>query len=744
MNAITQLTLPNKEKSVRITDLPRVRELIKHLSQNLPQDKILKLRAVVKLAFENNVYIKHRGVDTNDNSLIETLFILLNELGLKDESLVATLLFTPLREGVVSIKEIEADFGKEVTDILNGLIRTNKLIANEETIISENYMHLVITLAEDFRVILIRLAHALNLMRQIDKLDSAFALSLALKVKHIYAPLAHKLGLYKIKLEFDDLYLKYSDRDAYDHIIEKLKDSEQARNKFIKDFIKPINEKLKTTDLKYELKGRVKSISSIDNKLKKQKVDLEDIYDIFAIRIILDSESEKEKAECWQVYSMITDMYTPNPNRFKDWLSIPKSNGYESLHTTVMGPKHKWVEVQIRTKRMDEIAERGLAAHWKYKGLRSQSKVDEWLKSLREVLDNKNIAHSEKMEDFKMDIYQDEIYVFTPKGDLHKLPKGASVLDFAFAIHTKVGSTCISGKVNDKNVSIKHTLQNGDQVNIITSPNQHPKQDWLQYVHTVKAKNKIRQYLKEEKGKHIEIAKELLIRRFKNKKIEMNDNLMLKTINKFGYKNLTNFYIDITDNKLDVTHFVEEYSGLSKKILEAENAPIAKAETFVNIPSKLEENNNFKDELILDSNLTGIAYELATCCKPIFGDDVFAFVSSKGIKIHRRNCPNASDMLQRFPYRVIPAKWNSSSGFSNYSVALNIVGNDDISVINTITSIISKEQGVDMKGISIESEDSIFQGTITVRLTDKDKLNKLTKKIKSVKGVKSVIRGNIV
>lgn len=714
------------------------KKLIYDFRLHLSADDLLKLRRVVKKSLEADIY-RIENIDESADVSVNTLFILMNEIGLRDTSLLSVALLHPLKKNVISHEYVEKEFGKDTSNILKGLLKVEGLTASLESIASDNYVKLLITLAEDLRVILIRIARALHLMRNIKLLDNHAQLKLAMKVKHVYAPLAHKLGLYKVKLEMDDLYLLYSDKEAYEFIVKKLKDSEEVRNKFIQDFITPIKEKLKNTTIKYDIKGRTKSISSIDNKLKKQRIEFESIYDIFAIRLILDSPPEQEKADCWQAYSIVADLYTPNPKRLKDWLSIPKSNGYESLHTTVMSPEHKWVEVQIRSKRMDEIAERGLAAHWKYKGLKSQSKVDDWLTNLREVLENKNLDSAEKLEDFKLDLYDEEIYVFTPKGDLHRLPHDATVLDFAFSIHSKIGCTCISGKVNGRNVSIKHKLNNGDQVEIVTSSNQKPKRDWLQFVHTSKAKNKIRQSLKEEANKQVEIAKELLQRRFKNRKIEPDESVLMKTVKKNGFKQLTDFYIQIAEDRLDVNQFIDLYLQLDKKENDTDTLNVTSAGKYVISPVKEDETVTFKDELILDKNLTGIDYALAKCCNPIFGDEVFGFVSNKGIKIHRKNCPNAQDMFSRFNYRVLPARWNGISE-SDYTVFLRIVGTDDISIVNNITSVITKEAGVGIRAISIDSNDGVFHGNISVKLTNKDKLNQLIKKLQNIKGVKSVTR----
>lgn len=718
----------------------KFKQLMKGLYANLTEEELQKLRTIVKKAIAENVYLRDEELGSITDLTVSTCIILIEEMGLKGPSIIALTLYRPVVNDTISIEEVKKLFGNDIADIISGLVKVNELDVKESAIASDNYIKLLISLAEDMRVILIKIASRLHNIRCAEAYTEQQRLQLAIEVSYIYTPLAHKLGLYKIKTEMEDLYLKYTDKEAYDYIQTKISESKASRDKYIAEFIAPIDAKLKATGLKYDIKGRVKSISSINNKLKKQKIDFESIYDLFAIRIILDSPIEIEKAECWQVYSIVADMYTPNPKRMKDWLSIPKSNGYESLHTTVMGPESRWVEVQIRTRRMDEIAERGLAAHWKYKGVKSQSKMDDWLTNLREMLENKNLESGEKLENFKLDLYDDEIYVFTPKGDLHKLPNGASVLDFAFAIHSRVGSTCVSGKINGRNVSIRHKLKNGDQIEIVTSPNQSPKQDWLNFVVTSKAKNKIRQSLKEEANKMVEIAKELLKRRFKNRKIDINESIMMRLIKKLGFKTITDFYIKIAEESLDVNTVIDQYQELEQKETEMhERHEAISAENYV--PQHIEAKNESysKEELILDKNLTGVDYKLAKCCNPIYGDEIFGFVSSQGIKIHRCNCPNANDMISRFGYRVIPARWSGTSG-STYTVTLRIIGNDDIGIINNLTSIIAKESGINMRSISIDSNDGLFHGNISVMLNNTDMLNGLIKKLKTVKGVKEVSR----
>lgn len=718
----------------------KFKRLMKGVDSNLTPDEFEKIRKVIKKALADGVYAKDQKIGSITDLTVSSSIILMEELGLKSAAILALLVYRPVMHKSISLEEVSTIFGKDIANIVSGLMKINALEMNESAMASDNYIKLLITLAEDMRVILIKIASRLHRIRNAEKYSEQHRLQLAVEVSFLYTPLAHKLGLYNIKTEFEDLYLKYTDRESYDYIVEKISESKASRDKYIAEFIAPIDARLKETGLKYDIKGRVKSISSINNKLKKQKIDFESIYDLFAIRIVLNSPLDKEKPECWQAYSIVTDLYTPNPKRLKDWLSIPKSNGYESLHTTVMGHESRWVEVQIRTRRMDEIAERGLAAHWKYKGVKSQSKMDDWLTGLREMLENKSLDSGEKLENFKLDLYDDEIYVFTPKGDLHKLPNGATVLDFAFSIHSRIGSTCVSGKVNGRNVSIRHKLSNGDQIEILTSPNQSPKQDWLNFVTTSKAKNKIRQSLKEEANKQVEIAKEQLKRRVKNRKIEINESIMMRLIKKLGFKTITDFYIKIAEESLDVNSVIDQYLDLEKKETEQHDKHEAiSAENYVVYTPEAKKDSSSKEELIIDQNLTGVDYKLAKCCNPIYGDEIFGFVSSQGIKIHRVNCPNAHDMFSRFAYRVIPAKWSGKSG-STYTVTLRIIGNDDIGIINNLTSIIAKEQGINMRSISIDSNDGLFQGNMSVTLNNTDMLNGLIKKLKTVKGVKEVSR----
>ena len=535
--------------------------------------------------------------------------------------------------------------------------------------------------------------------------------------------------------------MKYTHKDVYYEIKDKLNETKASRDKYIAAFIKPVKQKLDAAGLKFSIKGRTKSIHSIWNKMQKQHTPFENIYDLFAIRIILDSPRDKEKQECWQVYSIITDMYQPNPKRLRDWLSIPKSNGYESLHITVMGPEGRWVEVQIRTQRMDEIAERGLAAHWRYKGVKGESGLDEWLTSVREALEHSENDSMKIMDQFKMDLYEDEVFVFTPKGDLFKLAKGSTVLDFAFHIHTKLGCKCIGAKVNGKNVQLRQVLNSGDQVEITTSNTQTPKQDWLNIVTTSKARTKIRQALKEITAKQSEFAKETLERKFKNRKMEYDESIMMRLIKKLGFKTVTDFYQKIADETLEVNDILDKYTELQKKETDNHDDIVYRSAEGYNMQVLQDDKTTKEDVLVIDRNLKGIDFKLAKCCNPIYGDDVFGFVTiSGGIKIHRTNCPNAAQMMERFGYRIVKARWAGKSSGSQYPITLRVVGHDDIGIVTNITSIISKENETSLRSISIDSNDGLFSGTLTIMIGDTSKLENLIKKLKAVKGVKQVIR----
>ncbi len=721
----------------------KYKQLLRYLDSFLQEEDLSKMKTLMKRVVALDCY----GRDKNGiNGLlrnIDTALIAALEIGLKRTSVIALLLYRPVLKQAISIQDVEKLFDKDIALMISRLLKTSDLYARNTAINSENFHRLLFSFAEDVRVILIMIADRLCLMRLGKQLrDDKERMRLATEVSYLYAPLAHRLGLYTIKSELEDLSLKYTDPKQYDFIKKKLNETKRSRDAYIAEFIAPIEQKLNNAGLNFDIKGRTKSIHSINNKLKKQNIDFEGIYDLFAIRIILDTPLEKERSECWQVYSIITDMYQPNPKRMKDWISIPKTNGYESLHITVMGPQSKWVEVQIRTRRMDEIAERGLAAHWKYKGVKEENGLDEFLNTVRAALETKESNPLDLMQDFKMDLYKDEIYVFTPTGELIKLAKGATVLDFAFAIHTKLGSKCVSAKVNDKNVPIKYVLNNGDTVSVITAPTQTPKRDWLNIVVTSKARVKIKQALREETAKAVDFAKEMLQRRFKNRKIDMDEPVLMRYIKKKGFKTVTDFYVEIAEERLDPNQVIDEYLEQLRRETEIyEHTEVRSAGEYITT-TEVEEISTHQDVLVIDKNLTGIEYKLAKCCNPIYGDEVFGFVSTQGIKIHRVDCPNAQEMFSRFGYRIIQAKW-SGKGDNGYVVTLRVIGRDDIAIVTNITSVISKENGVTLRSLNIDSAaDGIFQGNFTVMVRDTTSLNMLTKKINAVKGVKTVTRLN--
>lgn len=671
---------------------------------------------------------------------LQTARITVDEIGLRRDGVIATMLYGCLGDNLGTVEKIRQDFGDDVARIVHGLIRIQKLYEKNPVIESENFRNLLLSFAEDMRVILIMIADRVNIMRQIrDTPNKEAQHEVSEEASYLYAPLAHKLGLYTLKSELEDLSLKYLEHDAYYMIKEKLNATKQARDAYIDRFIGPVKARLEEAGLKFHIKGRTKSIHSIWQKMKKQQCGFEGIYDLFAIRIILDSPLEKEKQQCWQVYSIITDMYQPNPKRLRDWLSVPKSNGYESLHITVLGPENKWVEVQIRTERMDDIAEHGLAAHWRYKGIKSGGQMDEWLANIRSALEAGDGL--QVMDQFRMDLTPDEIYAFTPKGDLFKFPAGVTVLDFAYRIHSKIGNSCVGGRVNGKVVSMRQELHSGDSVEIITQGNQSPKRDWLNIVKTSKAKSKIRLALKETQAKDGLYAKELLERRFKNKKVEIEESVMGHLIKKMGFKETSDFYRQIADGKLDPNEVIERYVAVRDHLQNAtKEHETVSAENFSFESPDEELTHGDDDVLTIDQNLKGIDYQLAPCCHPIYGDPIFGFVTAGGgIKIHRTDCPNAAEMRRRFGYRIVKARW-SGKGQSKYAITLRVIGNDDIGVVSNLTNVISKDEKIVMRSINIDSHDGLFSGNLVVQLEDTTRLQSLIKKLKAVKGVRDVSR----
>lgn len=672
-------------------------------------------------------------------SSFRTALIAHEEIGLKHDGIIAILLYTGIKDNSAAIEKIREEFGENVSRIIKGLVKIQELYKKNPVIESENFRNLLLSFAEDMRVILIMIADRVNLMRQIrdtDNIDAKFKVSE--EASYLYAPLAHKLGLYKLKSELEDLSLKYLEHDAYYMIKNKLNETKKNRDLYIEKFIAPIEKKLTDAGLKFHMKGRTKSIHSIWQKMKKQKCNFEGIFDLFAIRIILDSPPELEKVQCWQVFALITNMYVPNHNRMRDWLTVPKSNGYESLHITVNGPEGKWVEVQIRTERMDDVAERGLAAHWRYKGIKGDAGQDDWLNSIRRALESKD--DMQVMDRFKMDLYEDEIFVFTPKGDLIRFPKGATVLDFAYHIHSNIGNCCVGAKINGKIVTLRYVLKSGDQIDIITSNNQTPKQDWINIVKTSRAKAKIRQALKETQIKDGLYAKEMLERRMKNRKIELSEATMSHLIKKLGFKETKDFYKQIADETLDMNHVIDTYLKIQNHDSITPSQNVRSAEGFSFEAPVSDKGTGHEDVLVIDRNMKGLEYSLSKCCHPVYGDDIFGFVTvNGGIKIHKTSCPNSHELHKRFGYRIVKAQW-SGKGVSQYTTILRVVGNDNIGILNNITSVISKEEKIMIRSINVDSSDGLFSGNIVISVEDINRLEKLIKKLGTIKGVKQIRR----
>ncbi len=692
---------------------------------------------------------------------MRTVMIAHREISLGHHSIEAILLYTLIYKTETPISYVKERYGDTTAELVEGLMKVYDLYYRQQLTVnsqqstvngqqsgssvvrSDNFRKLLISLAQDVRVIMIMIVERLDTMRHLQEYDEDEQQEIAREVSYLYAPLAHRMGLYGIKTELEDLSLKYTSREVYKEIATKLNETKRSRDAYIKKFIEPVKARLEAEGLKFSIKGRTKSIHSIWNKIRKQQVPFEKVYDLFAIRIIIDCPVEREKAACWQAFSVVTDMYTANTKRLRDWISVPKSNGYESLHVTVMGPEGKWVEVQIRTERMDEVAEKGVAAHWKYKGGKSDSaQMDEWLKNLRDLLEQgggEDEDGAEVMNEFKMQLYDDDVFVFTPKGDLHQLHRGATVLDFAFGIHTKIGSQCMGAIVNGKHVSFKYELQNGDQVEVITSPTQTPRADWLNWAKTSKARSRIKQALKEAEHKEAEDGRETLLRRLKNWKLEFDDSLIGRAYRKLGYKTFSDFYVAINQEKVNLLQLrdwlVDGFEAQEQQQMTPRSAEGFEQET------ELQRITAKDDALVIDRNLKNVDYTLARCCNPIYGDEIFGFVSvNGGIKIHKKDCPNAPQLISRFGYRIVNARWAGGSTGGEYTTTIRIIGRDDIGIVTNITSVISKEQGINMRSISVDSNAGLFEGSITLVVHQASQLEALFKKLRTIKGVKQIFR----
>lgn len=723
-------------------ELRRLYRTLRHcLAEAVPYDDFSKVRTAISEAMAGGEMPRDRFGRHPLLHAMATTEELCHSVSPDRSMAVAVMLYNLVKLDLMSQKQLHKEWGDDISRLVDGLRKVAGLYSRQASVQSDNFRKLLLTFAEDIRVIIIMLVDRLVLMRAINHHPSEKLVSeVAMEANYLYAPLAHRLGLYRIKSELEDMSLKYTDREKYTEIARKLNETKARRDAYIADFIRPVKERLEAEGLKFDIKGRTKSIYSIWNKMKKQHNDVEEIYDLFAIRVILDVPLEREKSACWLTYSLVTDMYTPNPKRLKDWLSIPKTNGYESLHITVSGPENKWVEVQIRTRRMDEIAEKGLAAHWKYKGIKAENSLDAWMANVRDILEAAESGPMELMKNLRMDVYDKEVFAFTPKGDLYRLPLGATLLDFAFNIHTGLGSKCTGGKVNGKNQKLNYKLQSGDTVEIFTSQSQMPKRDWLNYVVTTKARNKIRVALKEMDKRSSELGREMLQRRFKNRKLELDEGMLSRTVKKMGYKTVTDFYSAVADDSLDINQVVDTYVSLDIKARADESARVSAAEYVMQPVADDDGRPNDSDILVIGNDIKGINYRLSKCCNPIFGDDVFGFVSSEGvIKIHRSDCPNAANIRRKYPYRLIRTRWSGKLG-SQFGATLRVVGQDDIGIVTNITSIINKEKQVTLRNISIDSHDGLFQGFVVVGVNDTSTLDALIRKLKTVKGVKDVSR----
>ena len=729
MVAITQ------QEEERRQILYRYKNLLKSCKNIISGDDIKLVRKAFDLSLLDHDGERRTNGEPAIYRTLEIAEIVVTELGLGRTSVICSMLYDIVQKNHISVSEVKSMFGPKVTQIIEGLVKVTEIYEQNPTLHTENFRKLLLSFADDVRVVLIILADRLFQLRNAGNKSPDLQISLAKEINFLYIPLAHRLGMYQVKSSMEDLSLRYLESETYFELEKKLKDSEEEREVYIKDFVSPIRVELDELGLKYEIKARTKSIASILHKMKKQQVEFEEVYDIFAIRIIIEALDKREKSECWQVYSAVSDLYRPNPKRMRDWITIPKSNGYESLHTTVMGLQNRWVEVQIRSKRMNMIAENGFAAHWRYKGDKGDGGLDNWLQDVREVLENREDSSVDLIDDFKADLYSKEIYVFTPKGDLKQLKSGSTLLDFAYSIHSDLGDKCIGGTVNQRNVSIRQVLNNGDRVSITTSNNQKPKSDWLNFVVTTKAKNKIRQTISDERVKESDIGKETLMRRMKNWKIEFCDENVRKLLNHYKYKLASELYYniaiethDLSDIKDVITDQKEEGKAVVPPKIDAPKVQVRGGE----------------DVLIVDENIANVDYSLSKCCNPIFGDDIFGFISiGKGIRIHRVSCPNANELLTRYPYRVVKSNW-SAKGSASYQAVLHVTGEDELGMVNNISEVITKDLRVKMRSIQVESNAGAFEGRLTVVISNIDHLNNLIAKLKLIKGVSKISRYDTV
>ncbi len=732
---MTYFTADERRLMLRLT-----RELIGRLRHVMTHDDMRRVWDTLSVAAAGGHLDRDMGGFNPIVRQASTALLLCQNVVADRNLTIATMIYPVCHTRFMTMKQVNEQWGDDVTQLVHGLMEVSRLYGRQAAVVDQNFQKLLLSFAHDIRVIIIMIADRLVMMRNINHHpDEEMVHDISLESRYLYAPLAHRLGLYQLKTELEDLSLKYLNRRVYTQIADKLKETKQQREAYVADFVKPIRDALDQAGLSYEMKGRTKSINSIWNKMKKQGVDLNGIYDLFAIRIILDSEPDQEKKDCWVAYSIVTDIYKANISRLRDWITMPKSNGYESLHITVQGKEDKWVEVQIRTRRMDEVAERGLAAHWKYKGIKSEAGLDVWMNSVREVLEAGSDGQMEMIRNMHTNLYDTEVFVFTPRGDLIQLPLGASVLDFAYAVHTNVGRHCVGARIDGKNQRLNYKLRNGDTVEVLTASTQTPKQDWLNYVVTSKARNKIRQAVNEARQHRAEMGKELLQRRFKNRKIDLDEATISRMLKRMGFKTLTDFYVALHDEQIDINDVIGHYEAQLQRQEEGGAAPQGAAQNFV-LHQRAETSDNPDDILVIGDNVKGINYRLSRCCNPIYGDKIVGFVASDGaIKVHRADCRNLRHLRSRYPYRIIRSAWSGKIG-AQFAATLRVVGKDDIGIVSNITSVINKLGDTQLRSISIQSNGATFEGFLVIGISSTALLDELIQKLQNLRGVRLVER----
>lgn len=734
---VTTAVIDSAEEKREI--ISRYRRLLRKAKPVLKADDAKRIKRAFTLALEAHKDMRRKSGEPFIFHPLSVAEICVEEIGLGTTSIIAALIHDVVEDTDIELADIERIFGRKIGKIVDGLTKIRGVFEYGTSAQAENFRKMLFTLSEDVRVILIKLADRLHNMRTLESMPRNKQLKVASETIYLYAPLAHRLGLNAIKTELEDLYLRFTDQADYREIANKIDESRASRNKFIKQFVGPIKEELDQLKVEYEIKGRPKSIFSIYNKMRKQNIPFEEVYDLFAIRVIIDSPLEQEKTYCWQVYSIVTDYYTPNPDRLRDWISTPKANGYESLHTTVMAKNGQWVEVQIRTMRMDEIAEKGYAAHWKYKDNASnqESNLEKWLVKVRETLEKQDLTALEFVDDFRGNLFNEEVFVFTPRGELKTLPVGATALDFAFEIHTDIGAKCIGAKVNQKLVPINHTLKNGDQIEILTSSKQKPNEDWLRFVVTQKARSKIKDLLKEDKRKVAEEGKEVLLRKLKQLKIDANNQIFEQMRTFFNLSSQLDLHFDVGIGKIGLNEIKQFKEHKPEQPPRRKPGEGGEAKAGHEIPTT---KSKYDDALLIGEDMDLVEYKLAKCCTPIPGDEVFGFVTvNEGIKIHRTNCPNAPELLSSHGHRVIKAKWTSQHEVA-FLTGLKVVGTDRVGLINDVSKIISEELKVNMSSIAFRTDQGIFEGEIMLYVNDTRHLDLLINKLEKVEGVVKVTR----